>query len=299
MFRHVPAQIQTLSVRAAQGLKGLDRLVQNAEVRDPIHAVVGNIVILVVVADEIILSVLCRHLIRADDVLAHGAVRASFAVQLLVRAVFEIGEGGLLSGADRLIEHLDRIKQLRVSRLIVLHGADVPHMRAEISTRETLQLLRERFALAVRNVSGEQQAVDQKPQLRVRKLPLQPEVREHDRLLRLPGFRIRRHAHDLGGRDGIAHLQKRAEIAPNRLAVGAHVILRFQNFADVPLAESVLGVGMVAQNIKDQHGQDFFRRFCHHGASPIRIVSRSHLDGNVRCGKTAPCQEQTKKAAAS
>ena len=55
------------TVCSLQGLEGPGAFLQKGQVADAIQPVVGRIVVLVGVADEIIFALLGRHLIGADD----------------------------------------------------------------------------------------------------------------------------------------------------------------------------------------------------------------------------------------
>ena len=106
MLFHVVRQIQPAAVRSLQAFKGLGALVQNADVADAVHAVVGNIIVLVKIADQIVFPLFGHHLIGADHIVS-AAVRTNPGMELLVRAVGEIFKRYLAALADGLIQQLD------------------------------------------------------------------------------------------------------------------------------------------------------------------------------------------------
>ena len=239
----------------------------------PVHAVIGEPVVLIIVADEVVLSVLRRHLIGAHDILTDAAVPAALSVLLLVRAVFEIGKGHLPPGGDRLVQYLDGIEKLWIARQRLRHGVDVLHVGLKIPAGQAFKLFHKLLALVVGQMLRKQQAVDQQPQLAFRELPLQIQAGHYRVLFQLACLRVRRHADGLGIFDRIAHVHEVSDVAADGLAVGGHVVFGFQDIHNVPLAEPVIRIGILLQDIQDQHGKKLFGRLCHHTSSPLWILS--------------------------
>ena len=157
-------------------LEGFGGLVQNFQLRNAVQTVVGNVVVLVIVADQVIFPLLGCHLIRRDDVHPLCAVGAGLAMLPLVRAVLQILEADLPPPADGLVQQLDGEKELLVVGLVLRQAGNVLHPAAEIHIRQALQLVHQLLALAVRDVLGEQQTVNEQPQFAVGEVPLQIEV---------------------------------------------------------------------------------------------------------------------------
>ena len=184
----------------------------------------GHVVVLVVVADQVIPPVGRGDLVGVDDVLPDvpGAVPAG--VELLVGAVAVVGKGHLPPLADGLVQHLDGVKQLLAVEGQVRHGADVPHPGPEIPVGQALQLADELFALAVGDVLGEQQAVDEQPQLAVGKIPDQVKVGEEAVLLQLACYLVWHQAHRLAVLDLEPQVYQVHQVPLDGLSVHHHIV---------------------------------------------------------------------------
>lgn len=216
--------------------KGLGGLVQDLQLRDSVQAVVGNVVILVIVADQVIFPLLGCHLVRRDDVHPLCAVGAGLAMLPLVRAVFQILEADLPSPADGLVQQLDGEKELLVVGFVLRQAGNVLHPAAEIHIGQALQLVHQLLTLAVRDVLGEQQAINEQPQLAVGEVPLQIEVRPQVALLRHAGLGVRHHADGLAVLDVVAAVHEVQNVPPDGFAVAGHILFGFQNLGNVLLA---------------------------------------------------------------
>ena len=137
MLFHVVRQIQPPAVRPLQRFKGLGPLVQDADAADAVHAVVGDVVVLVEIADQVVFPLPGRHLIGADHILG-AAVGADPGVQLLVRAVGEVFKRHLPPLADGLVQQLDVQEKLLVVRGVAGQPVDIPHPGAEIVVGQSL-----------------------------------------------------------------------------------------------------------------------------------------------------------------
>ncbi len=245
-------------------LKRLGRLIQNFQLRDAVQPIVGNVVILVIVTNQVIFPLLGRHLIGRNDVHPFRAVGAGFNVMALVRSILQVLEAYLSASADGLVQQLDGEKELLVVGFVLRQAGDVLHPAAEIHIRQALQLVHQLLALAVRDVLGEQQAVNEQPQLAVGEVPLQIEVRPQVALLRLAGFGVRHHTDGLAVLDVVAAVHEVQNVPPNGFAVGGHVVFGFQDLGDVLLAQAVLLVGVLPQDVQNVHNQQLFRLFYRH-----------------------------------
>ena len=263
-------------------LEGLGRLIQNFQLRDAVQAVVGNVVILVIVADQVIFPLLGCHLVRRDDVHPLCAVGAGFNVLALVRAILQVLEADLPPPADGLVQQLDGEKELFVVGFVLRQAGNVLHPAAEIHIGQTLQLVHQLLALAVRNVLGKNQAVNEQPQLAIGEVPLQIEVRPQVALLRHAGFGVRHHADRLAVLDVVAAVHEVQNVPPNGLAVSGHIVFGFQNLGDVLLTQAMFLVGILPQDIQNVQNQQFFRLFHRHETTSSFTIFYHGISYNTR-----------------
>lgn len=182
----------------------------------------------------------------------------------LVRAVFQILETDPPSPADGLVQQLDGEKELLVVGLVLRQAGNVLHPAAEIHIGQALQLVHQLLTLAVRDVLGEQQAINEQPQLAVGEVPLQIEVRPQVALHRLAGFGVRHHADRLAVLDVVAAVHEVQNVPPDGFAVSGHIVFGFQNLGDVLLTQAMFLVGILPQDIQNVHNQQLFRLFHGH-----------------------------------
>ena len=152
MFPHVLGDVQGAAMCPLECLKGLDGFVQYPDLLDPVQPVVGYVVKLVVVADEIILSLPCRHIIRAYDIFPDRSVGSLSQVQLLVHIVFQIAERNLTLFAYGFVDHLYGIEKLLVIRLVHRRPGNVLYPRSKIYACLALQLFDQVPALVQRHM---------------------------------------------------------------------------------------------------------------------------------------------------
>ena len=107
-------------------------LIESAR-EDMVKAVIGNIVVRIVIADQIIFSIFCYHLVRAYNILPFGPVRLLLWVHLLICSVLGILESHLAVMADRLIQQFNIQKNLLVIGFIFRQSGNMPDPRAEIN----------------------------------------------------------------------------------------------------------------------------------------------------------------------
>ena len=227
MLLHIGGQIQRTAVGPLQMLEGLGGLVQDLQLRDAVQPIVGNVVVLVIVTDQVIFSLFGRHLIGGDDVHPLCSVGAGLAMLPLVRAVLQILEADLPPPADGLVQQLDGEKKLLVVGLVLRQAGNVLHPAAEIHIGQALQLAHQLLALAVRDVLGKKQAVNEQPQLAIGEVPLQIEVRPQVALLRHAGLGVRHHANGLAVLDVVAAVHEVQNVPPDGFAVSGHTVFGF------------------------------------------------------------------------
>ena len=104
---HINRHIQTLSISAFQALKGPARLVQNLQVLNAVHTVIGNRIETIMITDDIIFPFPCCHLIRGNHILPRRAILPASPVQGLIGTVLHIVKPDLLSRADRFVQQFN------------------------------------------------------------------------------------------------------------------------------------------------------------------------------------------------
>ena len=176
---------------------------------------------------------------------------------LLVQTVGGVVEGHLVATADGLVQRLDGEEELPVLRRSDRHGADVLHTGLEVAVGQALQLLHQLFALAVRDVLGEEERVDQQPQLPVGKVPHQIEVGPDKALLQFPGFLVGHHTDGFAILDLVAAVHQVENVAADGLAFHGHVVLGAQDLHDVLLAEPVVFIGVPPEDVQNVHDEHF------------------------------------------
>ena len=156
------------------------------------------------------------------------------------------------------------------------------HPAAEIHIRQSLQLVHQLLALAVRDVLGEQQTVNEQPQFAIGEVPLQIEVRPQVALLRLAGFGVRHHANGFAVLDVVAAVHEVQNVPPDGFAVGGHIVFGFQNLGDVLLTQAMFLVGILPQDIQNVQNQQLFRLFHRHGITSSSIIFYHGISYNTR-----------------
>lgn len=182
----------------------------------------------------------------------------------LVHSILQVLETDLPPPADGLVQQLDGEKELLVVGFVLRQAGNVLHPAAEIHIGQTLQLAHQLLALAVRNVLGKKQAVNEQPQIAIGEVPLQIEVRPQVALLWLAGFGVRHHADRLAVLDVVAAVHEVQNVPPDGFAVSGHIVFGFQNLGDVLLTQAMFLVGILPQDIQNVHNQQLFRLFYGH-----------------------------------
>ena len=95
-------------------LKRLYRRIKDADILNAVDTIIGDIIVFVIVADEIVTSADNRHLIRIDNILSELAVRAFAWVELFIHIIAAILKLDLLFLLDSLIKDINGIEKLSV-----------------------------------------------------------------------------------------------------------------------------------------------------------------------------------------
>ena len=154
MLRHVSGKVEPFV--PVQFCRRLARGIKKPDIPDPVDAVVRQIVIFVIIADEIIAPVRCSHLIGVHNVFPDAAVLPASGMELLVHIIAAILECHLTSLRDCFIQYVDCVEQLRIGRLSLWQSADMLDLRPEIDIGQPLKFADQLPALAVGDVLGKQ-----------------------------------------------------------------------------------------------------------------------------------------------
>ena len=188
-------------------------------------------------------------------------------MQALVGVVLCVLELDLQPLGDRLVKQLDVVEDLLVVGFVGGRLDDVLHARGKVYVGQSAQLLYELLALPVGNMRREHHAVHQQAQLAVRKLVIEVEIRE-DMAFLLLAVCLGVHADGIAVLDVVAELDQIHQVALDGLAVGFHLVFALQDIDDIVLSQTVVLVGVLAEDVKDVDDQQLFRRFGIHVSSP-------------------------------
>ena len=139
------------------------RRLQQADVRNSVHPVVGHIEVGLRVGDEVIPAICCHQLVRVDHVLLGVSLLIHLGAELMIHPCMAVVKADLPALFHGLVQHVDGVEQLAVVRPVLRQGGDVPHPGSKVLTGEPLQLLYQLPTLSVRDVLGKQQPVDEDP----------------------------------------------------------------------------------------------------------------------------------------
>ena len=264
MLFHICRQVELSAVGTCERFKGLRALGEKLHIRHAVDAVVADVVVFVIVTDEVILALLGDQLIWVDDILPRRAVGMPAAMQLLIRMILKIAEPHLAAAVDRLVEQLHIIKQLLIVGLIPgRHARDVLHARSEVDVRELRELFDQLLVLLIRDMAGEQHAVDEQAQLAVGELAFEIKVRENDVLL-LAAVLIAGGTRGFTVIDVVAELDQVHQVAFDRLAVNRHIVLAAEDILNLALAETVVLVRIALEDIQYIHDDQLLGLLCVH-----------------------------------
>ena len=140
---------------------------------------------------------------------------------------------------------------------------DVFRAGAKVDVGQFFQLPDQFLALAVGDMLGKKQTIDQQSQFAVREVAHKIEVRPDVALFRLACLAVRHHADGFAVLDFVAAFHEAEKIPTDRLSVYRHTILRPKDIGDVFLAEPMILVAIAAENIQDAKNQRFLLRMRH------------------------------------
>ena len=120
----------------------------------------------------------------------------------------------------------------------------------KIAVAQPFQLFYQRFALAIGDMLGKQQTVNQKPELRIRKIPFHIKVMLDKALLHHTFF-VGIHPAGLLEVNGKAHLPQGGEVSLDAFPVSVNTVILCKDFSDVILIQGMFRVGIAAQDFQN------------------------------------------------
>ena len=192
----------------------------------------GNIIVFIIIAKQIISALICHHLIRTYDVRVFP-----LGVQLEVLAIAVINEADFPPLLDGIVQHIQIQQNLLVVRVYEFRQmGNMLHFGMEVFVSKPYQLLNQPFGLCAGKRAGEEDAVDQHPQFRILKLA--------------------RHKADAAlQRNLIPHILKEHKIVLDRLPSASNTIVCSQQIHDFLLRQAVVAVRMLLQKLQEPHVQ--------------------------------------------
>lgn len=94
----------------------------------PIYTVIGELVVLIIVADKVIPTAHDSELIRINDISANLAVIALAWMKLLVGTIAAILKLYLTLLFDSLVKNIDSIEKLLVRAAVIRHCTDMTYL---------------------------------------------------------------------------------------------------------------------------------------------------------------------------
>lgn len=155
----------------------LCRCVQQFNIADAVQAVIGNIVILIVIADQVVSPVDCGNLIWIDNIVPRCSILVFSGVELFICTILVVGKRHLFPFADGLVQHVNRIKKLIAVPGLIRQSENMLYLCFEVSIGKPFNLTDEFLALAVWSMLGKRETVDEQPQFTVGKVTNQIKVR--------------------------------------------------------------------------------------------------------------------------
>lgn len=166
MLSHVLGQVQAMFHTLHFAL-WFCRCVRHGDIADMVNTVMGDVVVLVHIANQVILPIGGNHLIRVDQILLRLSAVIRSQMELLVRTVVAVVENHLPILLNGFIQNLNGVEQFCILRLIFRQIADMTDFGLEVPIGQPLDLLNQILALAVGDVLGEQEAINEQPQFRI------------------------------------------------------------------------------------------------------------------------------------
>ena len=116
MFSHIFIQIHWLMSGPFQSFKWLTFFLKNLYISNSVYTVIRDIIIFIIIADQIILSLLCSHLIRCNNIFPYTSIFPLFQMHLLIRMILCIFKQHFLLFANGFIQYTNIIKHLLIVR---------------------------------------------------------------------------------------------------------------------------------------------------------------------------------------
>lgn len=181
-------------------------------------------------------------------------------MQLFVCIIAVVREINFPLFSDRLIQGFQHKEQLAIFRLVIRQSTNMSGTIAKRIVRQGLDLLDQVPSLPVRNTLGEQDAVDQQPQLSLCKQMLVIEIRTGDVLIRFSGFFVW-HISRLfrTGPNRIYRLHQIRPVTLNGFSIHGHAIFTLQEISDLFPGQGLLLVCMFSQNLQNVENQYLLR----------------------------------------
>ena len=176
----------------------------------------------------------------------------------MVRPCLTVVKADLPAFFHGLVQQVDGVEQLAVVQPVVGQGGDVLHPGLEVPAGKSFQLFRQFPALAVGNVLGEQQTVNEEPQFSISEFPIQVPVGKEGFFLTVGLYPYR-----LAAPHVITQVDQIQEVSADGLPVCLHVILPLQNLSDLFLRELVVLIGVALKNVQNVKDQELFRLGVH------------------------------------
>lgn len=191
----------------------------------------GEIVVFGIVGHKIILGVGGDQGIGADNKIAADGMEPA------VRAILVIGEGDFLAAIDSFADEI----QVEKEGLVMLmgpgrQGMDMAHLMAEIDAPQGFELMDEAFGIALRDISGGHDTVDQNAQLKIVKFPFPEKIAPVIFLI---------------GADIHAHFQKQGDIAGYGFSFGRYPIVLMEIVDELMHGKRMINIRIPAQNFQE------------------------------------------------
>ena len=130
------------------------RSLQQGNICNPVNTVVGNRIVMVVVADQVVPPLAGHHLVRIQRLAFHGAVCVHSGMQFHIRSIVVVGNPDLFPGGNRLVQDIDGVEQLRILRGVRRHAVHMVHPLVEIGAGKLSELINQLLPLLIRNRAG-------------------------------------------------------------------------------------------------------------------------------------------------
>ena len=85
---------------------------QHFDIQDPIDAVIDELIVRVIAADQIIAAIHCYHLVGIDDVFLDLAFRVKAWMQLAINIIRTVVEPNLFFPAYGLVKDIDTVEKM-------------------------------------------------------------------------------------------------------------------------------------------------------------------------------------------